>query len=143
MSIARIEDAKKVETKDLSGVVNGWLFELFKDTNKTIAYLTSLKKGAFKGYHLHRIRAARYVCIKGKTKIILQRPGTTEKEEYVLDSSCPQRLFIPTNVATGLEHVGEEDEAWLINYPDPAYDPVLVNEQVEYTEEDLAKGIVK
>ncbi|HUD44587.1 MAG TPA: WxcM-like domain-containing protein [Patescibacteria group bacterium] len=142
--IGRIEEAKKVETKDLQGAQNGFLIELFKDaTNtKTEVYLTSAAPGAFKGYHLHRVRAARYICIKGKMKITLWKPGTQEHEDYILDANTPQRLFIPKDTATGLLNIGDE-EGWLINYPDPAYDPGLKDEQVEYTLEDLQQGIVK
>ena len=144
MGIANLESAKKVITHDHSQNKNGFLIELFKsyDGTKTEAYLTAAKPGAFKGYHLHRIRAARYVCVKGKMKITLYVPGTMEKEEHILEAGNPQRLFIPKNVATGLENIGDE-EAWLINYPDPAYDPSLSDEQVEYTEEELLQGIAK
>ena len=67
------EPAKKVITYDLSGSENGFLTELFKDDEgkKTLIYLSAAKPGAFKGYHLHRIRVARYVCIEGRMKIIL------------------------------------------------------------------------
>lgn len=142
MSLATIHDAKKVTTYDHSQQENGFLIELYKDEDKTTAYLTAAKPGAFKGYHLHRVRAARYVCVRGKMKIILYKPGTQDKEEHILDSTKPQRLFIPKDIATGLENIGQE-EAWLVNYPDPAYDPSLVDEQVEYTLEELESGIVK
>lgn len=142
MSLAYLEDAKKVATYRHDGSENGFLVELFKDADKTILYITSAKPGAFKGYHLHRVRASRYVCIRGKMKIILFRPGTKEQEEYILDAARPQRLFIPKDVATGLQNVGDE-EAWLINFPDPPYDPYLKDEQVEYTQEELEQGIVK
>lgn len=136
----RLETAKKVDTFNFNKTKNGFLIELFKDNDKTVVYKTTLNVGAFKGYHLHRIRWARYVCIKGKLKIILYK--NKEKEEYSLSAENPSRLFIPPNVATGLQNVGDED-AWIINYPDPAYDPNLKDEQVEYTEEELNKGIVK
>ena len=134
------EPAKRVPTYDSSGAENGWLTELYKDGGKTIAYLTAAKPGAFKGYHLHRVRAARYVCIRGRMRIILYVDG--ERQEHVLDASQPRRLFIPANVATGLENIGDE-EAWLINYPDPPYNPSLKDEQVEYTQEELEAGVVK
>lgn len=142
MSLATREDAKKITTHDHTGGENGFLIELYKDGIKTTAYVTAAKPGGFKGYHLHRVRAARYVCIRGKMKITLCKPGTQEKEEHILDATKPQRLFIPKDIATGLENIGDE-EAWLINYPDPAYDPQLQDEQVEYTEEELKTGIVK
>jgi dTDP-4-dehydrorhamnose 3,5-epimerase-like enzyme len=142
------EEAKKVTTRDLSGKENGFLIEMFKNGDKTEVYLSAAKPGAFKGYHLHRVRAARYVCLKGRMRIVLyvpnQRNGKTEwvREEHILDVSDPKRLFIPKNTATGLENVGDE-EAWLVNYPDPAYDPSLKDEQVEYTQEELEQGVVK
>lgn len=136
----KVEDAKKVPTYDLAGKENGFLMELFKDETgvKTEAYLSAALPGAFKGYHLHRVRAARYVCLKGTMKIILYVNGV--REEHVLTPG--KRLFIPKDVPTGLQNIGEE-EAWLINYPDPAYDPNLKDEQVDYTQEELDQGIVK
>ncbi|RJR15485.1 cupin domain-containing protein [Candidatus Microgenomates bacterium] len=136
----KVEDAKKVTTYDLQGVENGFLMELFKDEtgHKTEAYLTAAKPGAFKGYHLHRVRAARYLCLKGTMKIILYVNG--KREEHILTPG--KRLFIPKDVPTGLENTGNE-EAWLINYPDPPYDPSLKDEQVDYSQEELDQGIVK
>lgn len=143
MSIGKIEDAKKVLTFDLKGVENGFLVELYKDGGKTVVYLTATKAGGFKGYHLHRVRATRYACIRGKIKITLYKPGdSSSREEHILEAQRPQRLFIPNNIATGLENIGEE-EVWLINYPSPPYDPNLKDEQVEYTEEELENGVVK
>ena len=136
----KIESAKKVVTCDSNKKQNGHLIELFKDGNKTVVYLTTIKKGAFKGYHLHRIRAARYVCIKGKIKIILY--NKSKREEFILDSTDPKRLYIPPNVATGLLNIGNE-ECWIINYPNPPYDPSLKDEQVEYTQEELQRGVTK
>ncbi len=145
----RREPAKRVTTFDHSGAENGSLIELYKDGVKTTAYLTAASPGAFKGYHLHRVRAARYVCVRGRMRITLysQHAGTDgeprwQREEHVLDASTPERLFIPKDVATGLENIGDE-EGWLINYPEPAYDPDLKDEQVEYTQAELEAGIVK
>lgn len=134
------EPAKRVTTYDHDGNENGWLIELYKDGRFTTAYLTAAKPGAFKGYHLHRVRAARYVCVRGRMRIILYVNG--KREEHILDAREPSRLFIPANVATGLENIGDE-EAWLINYPDPPYDPELRDEQVEYTAAELEAGVVK
>ena len=140
MGLATLEQAKQVKTYDHSKNENGFLTELFKDGEKTTVYLSAAKPGAFKGHHLHRVRTARYMCIKGKIKVILYKDKV--REEHILDAKNPQRLFIPTHVATGLLNIGDE-EAWLINYPDPSYDPSLKDEQVEYTEEELKQGIVK
>jgi dTDP-4-dehydrorhamnose 3,5-epimerase-like enzyme len=144
----RVEVAKRVTTYDHAGAQNGSLIELYKDGDKTTAYLTAASPGAFKGYHLHRVRAARYVCVRGKMRIILYSRSMAgdemvwARDEHVLDAATPERLFIPHNVATGLENIGDED-GWLINFPDPAYDPDLKDEQVEYTQADLEAGVVK
>ena len=137
------EPAKRVTTYDHNGNANGWLLELFKDGPKTVAYLTAAAPGAFKGYHLHRVRTARYACVRGRMRIILFSGGPQwKREEHILDASSPSRLFIPIDVATGLENIGDE-EGWLVNYPDPPYDPDLKDEQVEYTIEELEAGVVK
>ncbi|MBI2442497.1 MAG: WxcM-like domain-containing protein [Candidatus Levybacteria bacterium] len=142
-----VEPVKKVQTFDHGKKENGWLLEMFKDkdTNqKTEVYMSVAYKGAFKGYHLHRVRAARYVCLRGKMKIITyEREGDRwVRTEHILDAQEPSRLFIPKNVATGLENISAE-EGWLVNYPDPPYDPKLKDEQVEYSQEELESGIVK
>lgn len=149
MSSVQKEPAKRVTTVDHSGRENGWLVELYKDGAKTTAYLTAATVGAFKGYHLHRVRAARYVCVRGRMRIVLYTMGDVEngktawvRQEHILDAASPERLFIPKDVATGLENIGEE-EGWLINDPDPAYDPELKDEQVEYSQAELEAGIVK
>ena len=68
----KVEEVKKVDTSDVTSKnKNGYLIELLKDGEKTAAYLTAALPGAFKGYHEHTVRASRYVCIKGKMKIIL------------------------------------------------------------------------
>lgn len=144
------EPAKRVTTFDHGGTENGFLIEMFKDHagEKTVVYLSAATPEAFKGYHLHRVRAARYICLKGRMRIILYVPQeengktTWVREEHLLDASEPSRLFIPKNVATGLQNIGDED-GWLINYPDPPYDPALKDEQVEYSQEELEQGVVK
>ncbi len=135
----KTETVKKVTTYDLSHKENGFLKELFKDETgiKTQVYLSCASPGAFKGYHLHKVRAARYVCLKGTMKIILYIDG--KREEHILSADNLTRLYIPANVPTGLENIGEED-GWLINYPEPAYDPNLKDEQVDFTQQQLDSG---
>lgn len=133
------EVAKRVTTKDLDGNENGFLIELFKskDNTKTEVYLSAATPGAFKGYHLHRVRAARYMCVRGSMKIILYVNG--KREEHILTEDNNVRLYIPKNIPTGLMNIGEVD-GWLVNYPDPAYDPNLKDEQVDFTEEQCENG---
>ena len=35
---------------------------------------------------------------------------------------------------------GRDEDGWLVNYPDPPYDPSLKDEQVEYTQEELERA---
>lgn len=131
----KLEPCKKVETFDVkTHKVNGFLMELYKDGEKTVAYLTTIKPGTFKGYHLHKTRQSHYVCLRGRVKITVI--SNNEQEEYVLDSAQPKRLLLPTNVYIGLENIGTE-EAWLINLPSPAYDPNLTGEQIDKSREEL------
>lgn len=133
----KLEPCKKVETFDIkTKEPNGFLVELYKDGEKTVAYLTSIKPRAFKGYHLHTIRQSHYVCLKGKVKIIVISNG--EREEYILESAKPERLLVPTNVYIGLENIGTK-EVWLINLPHPPYDPNIKGEQLDKSREELER----
>ncbi len=115
-----LESAKKIITKDLSGKENGFLIELTKDGKLTTSYLSCCYPGAFKGYHLHKVRAANYVCVRGRITIVMYYPSG--RQEVTLNAATPERLHIPPNVPTGLRNDGGE-EAWIINNPLPAYDP--------------------
>ena len=80
-----------------------------------------------------------YADACGSSSTAVVRTGSARS---VLDAADPTRLFIPIDVATGLENIGDE-EGWLVNYPDPPYDPELKDEQVEYTQAELEAGVVK
>lgn len=131
------EQAKKIITFDLDLNQNGFLIELFKDGPKTSVYLSACAPSTSKGPHLHKVREANYVCIKGKIKIVLWTPSG--REEHILSAEKPERLHIKTFTPTGLFNEGEE-EAWIINYPSPAYDPDLKDEQLDFTEEQCQRG---
>ncbi|MEW6610768.1 MAG: hypothetical protein AB1352_04065 [Patescibacteria group bacterium] len=135
---------KRVSTFDHQGKENGFLMELLKEGRCTKAYLTAVTPGSFKGYHLHRVRATNYVAVRGKMHVILYvRQGKGwHRVEYVLDAVKGDILHIPSEVATGFESATAE-EAWMVNFPEPPYDPELKDEQVEYSENELQQGIVK
>lgn len=135
---------KRVATYGQNGKENGFLMELLKEGRGTKAYLTSVFPGSFKGYHLHRVRETNYVAVRGKMHVVLytRQDQSWRRAEYVLDSARGDTLHIPVNVATGFESATDE-EAWMINFPEPAYDPELKDEQVEYSENEIQQGIVK
>ena len=57
-----------------------------KNGQKTTCYLSVAYPGCFKGYHLHTVREANYVIVRGKAKIILY---TLEGKESNRDISLP------------------------------------------------------
>ncbi len=129
--------AKKVKTFDSEGVHNGHLIELGKDGRRTTTYLTTVLPGCFKGFHAHLVREANYTCIRGCVDVILFfRNGHIT---YSLSADNPEHLHIPLKVPTGLSNTSDE-EAWIVNVPIPAYDPLLLDEQVDLdTEEEAAE----
>ncbi|MFA4873238.1 MAG: hypothetical protein WC659_04870 [Patescibacteria group bacterium] len=135
---------KRVATYGQNDKENGFLMELLKEGRFTKAYLTSVFPESFKGYHLHRVRETNYAAVRGKMHVVLYaiHGQGWRRTEYVLDSAQGDTLHIPVNVATGFESATKE-EAWMINFPEPAYDPELKDEQVEYSQEELIQGIVK
>ena len=134
----RREPCKKATTADSAGALNGFLIELYKDGPKTTVYLTAAFPKAFKGYHLHTVRESHIVCLKGRMKISIVEGS--QRVEHVLDGAAPERLLIPTGVWIGYENVGDE-EAWMLNFPRPAYDPVLQAEQREKTQHEIAEQL--
>ncbi|GAG33440.1 unnamed protein product, partial [marine sediment metagenome] len=117
---------KRVETNGPNGRPNGYLVELDTEGRRTKSYLTVAYPGCFKGYHAHVVREANYVCIRGKVRVVLVTKQGILK--HVLETN--DTLHIPINIPTGIQNEGE-DEAWLINFPNPAYDPELKFEQVD------------
>ena len=131
----KVDMAKRIKTFDLNKNENGFLIELSKDRDKTTSYLSCAFPGAFKGYHLHTVREANYVCVRGRLTVIMY----TEEGRQEVKLMVGSKLHIPINVPTGLKNDGDE-EAWIINFPNPPYDPTLKDEQVDYTEEQCENG---
>lgn len=131
----KVDMAKRIKTFDLNKNENGFLIELSKDGDKTTSYLSCAFPGAFKGYHLHTVREANYVCVRGRLTVIMY----TEEGRQEVKLMVGSKLHIPINVPTGLKNDGDE-EAWIINFPNPPYDPTLKDEQVDYTEEQCENG---
>lgn len=134
----RREPCKKVTTADSAGAPNGFLIELYKNGSTTTVYLTAALPKAFKGYHRHTVRSSHLVCLKGKMKVTIVEGA--QRVEHLLDSATPERLLIPTGVWIGYENIGDE-EAWMVNFPEPAYDPSLKGEQQEKTQQEIAEQL--
>lgn len=128
-------NGKKVVTKDLNGNENGYLVELEKDGRKIVSYLTVLYPGSSKGFYAYKILRSTYICIRGQAKVILYTKNT--KQEHVLSSDYYDKLHVPINTPVAFKNESV-DEVWLINFPDPAYDP-FVKDRVDLSEEEAAE----
>lgn len=135
-----LSQCKRVTTCGLDGKENGYLIELVKDGDKTTAYLTVTYPGSFKGYHLHLRRVGNFVVVRGRVKIIIVEER--QKKEIILDETNPQRVMIPTMVYTGIQNIGDTD-AWMMNFPQPAYDPNDKGEQQEMSLEKMESWLLE
>lgn len=113
------------------GIENGSVIEILKEQEKTSLYITTIQPKAFKGYHIHNRRTNRFMCIKGSLEIFIYDPKKKEDLKLGMDAEYPEVLTIPPFHAIGIENRGTAD-AWLLNFPDPAYDPSDRGEQENY-----------
>lgn len=127
----KITSCKTIKTYDKDGRENGSIIELLKDGDKTLVYITTIKPGTFKGYHIHKRRTNRWVCIKGVLEIEIYDPTNQKQLKLTLDSEYPEMVSIEPNQAIGIENQSTTD-AWLINFPDPPFDPNDKNEQSNF-----------
>jgi dTDP-4-dehydrorhamnose 3,5-epimerase-like enzyme len=129
-----LEECRQIPTRAADGAANGRVIELWKDGQKTTAYVTVTAPGQMKGFHLHRRRTCRFVPIRGRLTMILVSSG--KRSEISLDTAHPQRLTVPPGFCIGLKNVNTE-EAWLLNIPVPAYDPDDRDEQIEISAAEI------
>jgi dTDP-4-dehydrorhamnose 3,5-epimerase-like enzyme len=85
---------------------------------------------------MHLRRTGNFIVLRGKVKIILVEGK--QKREIVLDEADPQRITVPTMTYIGIQNVGDT-EAWMLNFPQPAYDPSDEGEQQEMSQEDMER----
>jgi len=135
-----VNKSKSVRTFGPDGSINGYLTELRKCGGLTTAYLTVAYPDCFKGYHLHKVRESNYVCIRGEVTIILYTKYG--RKEIMLGGNQGNKLNIPINIPTGIRNDSRE-EAWLVNFPNPPYDPSLNGEQVDFTEAEAEAWMAK
>lgn len=126
--MTRWEHCKITKTYAKDKSENGSVVELFKDKSKTCVYITVIKPGAFKGYHVHSRRINQFVCIRGEVFVHYKEP-LSKLKTIVLDSNILERFIIMPNIPIAIENTSKKD-AWLLNYPNPAYDPMDKGEQV-------------
>jgi dTDP-4-dehydrorhamnose 3,5-epimerase-like enzyme len=112
---------------------NGWVLEIASDRDNFTenidgqVYLTVVKPGAQKGFHLHRLKTNHITCIKGLLTVGVF--DGKRVQEFKIGEDNFETVKIPPNVPLALYNRGQED-AYVINYCFPAYDP-KVKEQEE------------
>ncbi len=112
----------------------GSILEIIKRGNTTVMYIVTINPGVFKGYHLHQKRTNTFFCLQGELYMTWKING--KMENGVLLSSIPERLIIPPNIPIGVENKGSQD-ALLICYTEPAFNPDEKDEQISLTREEV------
>jgi len=92
-------------------------------------YLSTVKPGVVKGWHLHHDMTLRYVCVSGRVLVGLYdnrsacpTRGTMLKVNLECRGSDYQMLVVPPGVWNGFRSVGEITSV-VLNLPDLPHDP--------------------
>jgi len=127
MTEIETKPCKKVVTKDVGGEENGFLLELLSKRDGLIKqpqfeqfYLATCKPKMIKGFHVHNKKTMYYTVIKGKVKVVVF--DGKKYHEFVVGDENFMTIKIPPKHPCGWKNIGEED-AYLINYVHPAFDP--------------------
>jgi len=126
---------EKIETKDEQSKPNGWVLEIASDRDGFTqnidgqVYLTVVKPGTQKGFHLHKLKTNHITCIKGFLTVGVYDGKSVE--EFKIGEDNFETVKVEPNTPLALYNRGEED-AYVINYCFPAYDPnVREQEEIE------------
>jgi dTDP-4-dehydrorhamnose 3,5-epimerase len=96
------------------------LFEKFGQV-----YMTTVKPGIVKAWHMHRLQRDNFCCIVGKIRLGLHdtrkdSPTSGKTAEMTLSPEDPKLVSIPPNVYHGFKGMADE-ESIVINTPTEAY----------------------
>ena len=129
-----IKNNPKFITKDSEGQPNGYLVPLYNihdgffppGKEPQQVYLTVIAPRQIKGPHLHFIRTGCFTCIKGNARFVLK---TAQGYEVVYSGEAHEyrTVIVPTGVPAALQNLGE-DEAFVLNMPNPAWTPDMNDE---------------
>ncbi len=113
----------RIETKDTSGNVNGWLLPIWNaleepELRPQQVYATTITPHMRKGPHLHMKRRGYFACVKGSAVIAIR----LAPDSYVMSKIGPgdEPVFVPATYPCALYNYGCE-EAILINLTSPAW----------------------
>jgi hypothetical protein len=125
---------RKFVTRDQNGVCNGYLVPIYNIHDGFFApgrepqqvYLTVVAPRSAKGPHLHLIRTGCFTCIKGNVRIVVKVDGQY-REHY----SGEAHNYLTVEVLTGIPALLQnlwDDEAFVLNMPNPAWTPTMNDE---------------
>jgi dTDP-4-dehydrorhamnose 3,5-epimerase len=126
------DEIEGVWIKDLKVIPDerGRLMEILRNDDEGFdrfgqVYLSTVRPGVVKGWHLHRIQEDLVCCVKGMVKLAMYdaREGSPThglvREVFIGDHN-PQLVRIPAGVYHGWKCISD-DEAYVINVPNEPY----------------------
>lgn len=129
-----IKKCKLVDTRGFDKKVNGILMELASTHDKwsqfldnAQVYLTTVRPGRKKGFHLHKLKTNQITCIKGR--IVLGVWNGKKIKEYKMDAKRPMTVKIPKKHALAFYNPSKVEEAYIINLCSPPYDPKVCEQE--------------
>ena len=126
-------------TRDEAGQENGYLVPIYnihdefyianKHEPKQV-YMTSVFPQSKKGPHKHFIRQGCFVCVSGNVKVVIKQDD--EFHDYFSGKDYDyQVIIVPRGVPALIVNESKNEEALLLNLPDPAWTADMNDEYTE------------
>ena len=124
---AEISEYKFIPTRDSQGYTNGWVIEVLKDGDQTIAYQTTVIPTAdsetpiIKGWHSYHRQTNRLTCVSGfvTIKVFWDKKRLVT---YKLAEHRPVMLTIPPENPFAILNYSTHDFGRVINHPQPLWE---------------------
>jgi len=126
----RVFESPRIPSRNKAGQVNGYVVSLYKDWERRFevepkqVYLTVCLPSEKKGPHLHMSRWDYFATIRGRVRFVVKYgPRDYEEIDVSAEQGQPVRTVeIPPAVSCLIVNTGD-DEAWVLNMPNPAWHP--------------------
>jgi dTDP-4-dehydrorhamnose 3,5-epimerase len=121
-----------VWVKDLSVIPDerGRLMEILRADDEGFVkfgqvYISTTYPDVVKAWHLHKVQADNFVCVKGMVKLVLydsrdDSPTKGTLTEYFIGEHNPKLVLVPAGVYHGWKCISEE-ESIVVNIPTEPY----------------------
>jgi len=126
------DEIEGVWIKDLKVIPDerGRLMEILRNDDEGFdrfgqVYLSTVRPGVVKGWHLHRVQEDLVTCVKGMVKLAMYdardaSPTQGLVREVFIGEHNPQLVRIPAGVYHGWKCISDE-EAYVLNVPTEPY----------------------